>query len=420
MIIIFLILIYFLVPAVLIYLCQRYHLLDKIGAVVLAYGMGLLMGNTGILPHGSQKFLNILGGKSYLPSNQIQNLVSNGVLHQNDVIVNQILHTQHLLLTIIVPLAIPLLLFSLNVRKWVNNARHTFLSFALGIISVIVVIMAGNYLFQSSVDHIWKISGMLTGIYSGGTPNLAAISTALKVKPDLFIITHSYDLIIGAFCLFFLVTTAQRLFSYFLPPYHLNMEDATGSNENHMTSNLDSFSIFKSASIWKYTAIGILFSLLIFAISGALSLLVPEHYQMLTVILSITTLALLLSMHSGINEIPATYQTGMYLIIVFSLVVSSMADLRHLLDIQFLSLFLYVLLAVFGSMVLHIFLSWIFKVDADTTIITITALTFSPPFVPMVASSLKNKEIIISGLTSGILGYAIGNYLGIALAYLLR
>jgi uncharacterized membrane protein len=44
----------------------------------------------------------------------------------------------------------------------------------------------------------------------------------------------------------------------------------------------------------------------------------------------------------------------------------------------------------------------------------------SPPFVPAVAAALKNKSIIISGLTTGIVGYAIGNYLGISLAYLFR
>ena len=36
----------------------------------------------------------------------------------------------------------------------------------------------------------------------------------------------------------------------------------------------------------------------------------------------------------------------------------------------------------------------------------------------MVAGALKNKEIVISGVTTGIIGYAIGNYLGITLGYL--
>ena len=109
----------------------------------------------------------------------------------------------------------------------------------------------------------------------------------------------------------------------------------------------------------------------------------------------------------------------MYLIIVFSMAVASMADIKNLANISS-ELFLYVLLAVWGSLIIHILLSMIFKIDTDTVIITSTALAFSPPFVPVVAGALKNKDVIITGLTVGIIGYAIGNYMGISLAYLLR
>jgi uncharacterized membrane protein len=81
---------------------------------------------------------------------------------------------------------------------------------------------------------------------------------------------------------------------------------------------------------------------------------------------------------------------------------------------------MYVALTVLGSMIVHVFLSYMFKVDSDTTIITISALTFSPLFVPVVAAALKNKDVIITGITSGILGYAFGNYLGVGLAYFLK
>jgi uncharacterized membrane protein len=43
----------------------------------------------------------------------------------------------------------------------------------------------------------------------------------------------------------------------------------------------------------------------------------------------------------------------------------------------------------------------------------------SPAFVPMVARSLRNPAILMSGMATGILGFAIGNYLGISLALLL-
>ena len=36
------------------------------------------------------------------------------------------------------------------------------------------------------------------------------------------------------------------------------------------------------------------------------------------------------------------------------------------------------------------------------------------------AAALKNKEVIITGITVGIIGYIIGNYLGVGLGYFLK
>ena len=62
----------------------------------------------------------------------------------------------------------------------------------------------------------------------------------------------------------------------------------------------------------------------------------------------------------------------------------------------------------------------IFKINTDEFIMTSTALSNSPPFVPVIAAALKNKEVMIPGMIVGVIGYAIGNYLGVAIAYLLR
>ncbi|WDP89391.1 MAG: DUF819 family protein [Desulfobacter sp.] len=80
----------------------------------------------------------------------------------------------------------------------------------------------------------------------------------------------------------------------------------------------------------------------------------------------------------------------------------------------------YVLCCVFGSMALHGLFCRIFKIDTDTFIITSASAICSPPFVPVVAGALKNRAIILSGLTTGIIGYAVGNYLGITMAYIVK
>ena len=227
-------------------------------------------------------------------------------------------------------------------------------------------------------------------------------------------------MVIGAFCVLFLMTIAQRLFNRFLPSFETKHANLAAEVEMEHNEDMDSFVgiLSKQGMVETLKAFG--FSSVIIAIGGGLSMLVPENAQMVTVILSITTLGIIFSSWDVVNRIENSFQLGMYFIIVFSLVLASMGDLRNMFHIEYLHLFSFVALVVFGSMGIHVFLSYIFKVDTDTTIITITALTLSPPFVPVMAGALKNKNIIISGLTVGILGYAIGNYLGLAIAYFLQ
>ena len=415
-----LILFYFFTPILIIYLCHKSTVLNKIGAVVLAYGTGLVVGNIGIFPQGSDTYRNLLAGKAFLPAEELNLLINKELISSNDVFLNHIHSTQDLIMTIVIPVAIPLLLFSMDIKRWLKLAKEAFKSLILAMVSLLAVIFLGYFLFKSNIDESWKVSGMLVGIYTGGTPNLAAIATALDVSPNIFILTHTYDLIMGAVCLLFLLTSAQRVFNLFLPHFHENHKHFNFKALVTESEGVDNYlgMLTKKGLIELAKALGL--SITIFAIGGGLSLIVPREAQMVSVILTITTLGLLFSMVKSINRIEKSFQLGMYFIIVFSLVVSSMANLKMMFQIDFLHLFLYVALAVFGSMGIHVILSWIFKVDSDTTIITITALTYSPPFVPVVAGALKNKEIIISGLTVGILGYAFGNYAGVFIAYLLK
>ena len=415
-----LVLFYLLAPAFLIYLCRKFEPLQKVGAVVLAYAVGLVLGNIGIFPSPSTEYMKLLGHRTAMPKEEFTGFLDAGQFTETDILANQIAGIQDLLMTIIIPLAIPLLLFSLDLRKWIKLAKGALLSLILAMVSLLVVIFIGYFLYADSIKDAWQVAGMLIGVYTGGTPNLAAIGTALNVDPNIFILTHTYDLIIGAVALLFLMTVAQRLFHTFLPRFN---PVRRGENVFHLaeeTEHMEDFeTLFQKQEIPELLkAFGL--SVLIFAVGGGLSLLVPKSAQTVTAILTITTLGLLASLVKRINRIENSFPLGMYFIIVFSLVVSSMANLQNMFQIEFLQLFLYVLIVVVGSMVIHVGLSRIFGIDADTTIIAITALTYSPPFVPAVAGALKNKNVIISGLTIGILGYAFGTYLGVLIATILK
>ncbi len=418
--ILFLILFYFLFPVFIIYVTQKNKFLNKIGAVVLAYGIGLFIGNIGLFPRSSDGFKEILKNKSNLPAHDAESLFSQGLISQSDVLANQLAGIQDLLMTALLLLAIPLLLFSLDIKKWLKLAKEALLSLVLAMVSLLAVIFIGFYIYKDLIDESWKISGMLVGLYTGGTPNLAAIQAALKINTNTFILTNTYDMMIGAIVLVFLMTVAQRFFNLFLPSFKLMHSKGSSNIDVIHNEGVDNYSgmFSRHGIIQLLKAFGM--SSVIVAIGGGLTQFVPENAQSLVGILSITTLGLLASNWNVINRIEKSFQLGMYFIIVFSLTIASMGDLYKMFDIEYLHLFSFVALVVLGSMTIHVFLSFLFKVDSDTTIITITALTYSPPFVPVVAGALKNKNLIISGLTVGILGYAIGNYLGLAIAYFLK
>lgn len=416
-----LVIFYFGFPVVIIYLCKKWTFLQKIGSIVLAYGFGLLIGSIGILPQGSEGYKLALQGKSNLPATQVESLISQGKATQNDLLVNQIGMIQDIIPSLVVPLAFPLLLFSLNLKRWLRYAKKGFISVLLALIAGMVMVTAGFFIWKDSIPESWKLAGMFEGIYAGGTPNFVAIKMALNVNANLFVILSTYDMIIGAFLVLFFITVAPKLFRLILPPF----EESKGIIGDEaeiatLTENLEDYSgIFKkNVFIPLMGALGL--SILIFAFSGGIALLFNKLPLMVVVILSITTFGLLFSLSKRINRIEKTFQLGMYLILVFSLTVASMANIRSMFGIGMFNLILFITWCYFGSLILHIILAKIFRIDADNFLITSAAFIFSPPFVPLVANALKNRDVIVTGITGGIIGYIIGNYMGVALAYFLK
>jgi uncharacterized membrane protein len=414
---------YFLIPVVLIYLTHISERIRKIGAVVMAYAVGLILGNIGILPKASENLRHLQAaqeGAAALPKDLLMEHFEAGSITTTDLLANQIASTQSNIYSIVILIAIPLLLFSLDLKRWLSMAGEALKSMILAMVSLFAAIFAGFLLWGSSIPESWKVGGMLVGIYTGGTPNLAAIATAVEVSPHIFILTHTYDVVLGALCLLFLMTIAQRTFNLFLPHFRDSKKHKAICKIARETEGIDNYLGMLNRKAALKLGLAFLLSLAIVGISFGLSSLAGKTSFMTVLILSITTLGLLASMVKRISNIENTFQLGMYFIIVFSLALSSMADLSVMFQVKFLNLFLYVAMAIFGSMIIHVGLSKIFKVDTDTTIITITALTYSAPFVPAVAAAIRNKEVIISGLTVGILGYAFGNYAGVFIAYLLK
>ena len=370
---------YFLTPCLIIYLCRRFTFLNKIGEVLLLYIVGILVSNLVIFPLGIGDSLH-------------------GI--------------QDALTSMTILLAFPMILFGSDFKNW--KLKETVIALCIGLLSVVIVDIIGFYIFNDNQNGFEKIAGLLVGVYTGGTPNLASLKIALDVEPETYIFVHTFDMIISFVYLVFLMSCGIRFFRIILSRdvthyTNENKQDVIGAseadNKKHFPKTLASLGL----------------SILIIGIGMGMSLLVSGKVDdMLILILTMTTLSIAASFLPFVKKMEKSYDLGMYFVLVFSLVVASMVDVTSIDYRAGANIIAYITFVIFASLMLSIIFSKIFKVDADTMVITSVALINSPLFVPMIAESMKNKKVIITGVAVGVIGYAVGNYLGIIVSQILK
>ena len=133
----------------------------------------------------------------------------------------------------------------------------------------------------------------------------------------------------------------------------------------------------------------------------------------------LTTLGVASSFIRKVRAMELSYDVGMYLIYIFSLTIASMADFSSLDFKGGINQLAFMTVAVFISLFIHAILCRVMKVNADSMMISSVSFINSPPFVPMAAVAMRNKSVIVTGLGAGIVGYALGNHLGVLMAELL-
>ena len=371
-----------LIPSGVLWLCRKYSFLKKIGPVMLLYGLGIIIGNIGLMPE-------------QMPA--VQELLSNAM----------------------VPLAIPLMLFGCTFNM--KGARSQILALVTGMISVATAVVIGYFIFGHDLPEGAKIGGMLTGVYTGGTINLAALKTMLGVDDGTYILINSYDILVSFLYLSFLLAIGIRLFRKFLPN---SLGEFTSKDEAAIRNEMDKED--RKPVKGFFTRIGLAYTskllgltLVIVGISAGVALLLPSGMFMTIFILMLTTLGIASSFIKKIHNMKYSYDIGMYFIYIFCIVVASMADLSKLNLAAGMELLGYLLVAVFGSLLLQVIFAKIFRIDSDMMVIASVTFINSPPFVPMMAAAMKNKDVLIPGLTIGVMGYAAGNYLGFLMSQLL-
>ncbi len=311
--------------------------------------------------------------------------------------------------------AIPLLLYATDLIAWFRNAKNTVLSFALCIVAGLVSSTLMAFVFQDKMGDIWQLSAMLVGVYTGGTPNLNAIGLALGAEESMFILLNAADSVGGAAYIIFLSSFAPTLLAKIFPPFQssqnqtlLQPNQSPTEQTSPQSPNLPSFLQAIGLTICVIAAsVGITY-----ALSGGLD-------NIVLIILSLTTFSILASLSPKVRQIKGSFEIGEYILLIFCVAIGMLADFSKLIE-EGGTILLFTLCVMSFAILLHYALAALCRIDRDTVMITSTAAIMGPIFVGQVASVINNKQLVFSGMATGLMGYAIGNYLGIGLGYLLK
>lgn len=370
-------------PLGILWLTYKSAWLRKVGSIIIAYIIGCTLGLTGLIPDTEEM-------------HAVQTTVA----------------------SVAIPIAIPLLLFSADLKSWARLAPAFIKSTIFGLLGCAIAIIIGFLLYGKSNPELFAhVGGMLTGLYTGGNANLASLKMALGVDDTTYILTSAYSTIMSAVYLFFVIIFGKRLLSLFMPDFKddKTVEDDIVKVENHEEELF--LGLFRKDNL-KDLAISLLLTVCIIALGAGVAGLFPKDAFQSVFILGISLLSIFASLNKRVRRLKRTFEAGTFFILVFSVAVASQVSLKTLTDVN-PDIFLFITVATLGSLFFHVLLSAVFRIDTDTTLTTSISLICSPPFAPVMGSALKNKAVIGPGIAVGLFGYAIGTYMGFTLSKLL-
>ena len=378
---------YVLFPLLIIEGFKRWTVIQKIGTVVLAYAVGIIASLCGVMqfpdPEAAASFSKL----------------------------------QSTIMSVTVPLAIPLMLFNCDFKLWTKALPKTAWALVTGLVAVVVSVVSGYFIFRNHVDEAANVAGMMTGIYTGGTVNFNALGASLGVNKSVMAIVLAFQMVITMPYIFFLLGGGYKVFRKILP-YKDITHKGRSDEDTVETADVENY----RDMLKKKNLLGMLkgfgLSVVFLAIGAGLALLITGTLSELVVILTITTLSIIASFFKKVRELPKTFELGMFFILIFSVIVASMFNIH---SVSGGSLYVggFVLWIMGVSVVLHLILCRIAKVSGDLFCVCQVGLLCSPPFVPPIAGAMKNKKVLISGIVVGLVGYAVGTYLGALLAWIL-
>ncbi len=365
----------------------RYRLFRSLGSVVVSILTAMALSNIGLLPGRSETYVF---------------LRSTGV-----------------------SFAIVLILLSVDVRSIIRAGPRMLVAFGIGAAGTAIgATGAGLALNQVLGPETWKLAGQYTGTYTGGGVNFAALARAFDTSADLFSAAIACDVVTTNVWLVACMTIpmllgpgaksttadvdAEKKAAVESPASETgSASKESGSLTHTLTSSVRPILLADAAALGMI-AIGLVW------FAGRLAPLIPVPE-----VLILTTLVLLVAQVPAVKTLTGSAVGGNYLLHLFLAGNGAQAVIANIIDLGPAVLyFAATTVAVHGAFIFGI--GRLVGIDAVTLAVASQANIGGPASVIALCGTRGYPSSLLPGIAVGLFGYAAGNYLGLAVAMLVR
>ena len=323
----------------------------------------------------------------------------------------------------IVPLAIPLLLFQLDLHALFKESGRLLIIFLISSVGTMLGALIGFFMLKDHIPELSKITGMISASYTGGGVNFAAMTARLEPSKDITAATIVADNLMMA-CYFFIligISGSYAVRKIWGSPYQDELDKNGTSNQNMAADywqtkpiSLQSIALSLGSSM-AIVAVAFTVSKWLKGILGEgsnmatnmLFSLVTDKYLLLT---SLTLLVIAL-FRNGVRKLDGSQELGTYGIYLFFVVIGIPASIPLIIQNAPL-LFVFTLTVAMVNLLITLIFGKLLKFSIEEIVLACNANVGGPTTAAALAIGKGWRDLIGPILLIGTVGYIIGNYIG--------
>lgn len=353
---------------------RRIPAVAKVGASLLTLAFGAVVSNVGLVPASSPVYDGIAGP--------------------------------------VTSLAIAWLLLSVNLEDVKRAGPRMFGAFGLALVGTALGAFIGALVLASALgEHGWRLAGVFTGTYTGGSVNFVSVGRGVGLPDSIWGGATAADALTTGIWMAATLVLPLWLARFFppIPRSVTEVDEAAGAEA-------PSHPFFAPASL-SATDLTVLLAtgLALLAAADLTARVVPQVPS----VLWLTTYALIVGHTRWFHRAEGALQLGTMALHLFFVVIGIWSRVSEIAAVGMV-VFVYTLvvvgvhgLVVYGG-------GRLARLDLATLSVASQASVGGPASALAVAVAREWPGLVLPGIIMGLLGYAVGSYLGMTVAYLVR